>query len=153
MGTRFFFLADDMGMVYDFIPYTGKILPVNTPGVPDLNPSFNSVLHLAESIPPLKNHKLYFDISFTSLPLLAHLATLGIWYSRTVQHNRVRGLTFKLDKQLQAQGHGSHDEWETKYKGRNNITSLKSCDDKAVHLASTFAISFPFDKCTRFDRD
>jgi len=37
-----FILADDMGMVYDFMPYVDKIDPVNNPNVPDLKPSANS---------------------------------------------------------------------------------------------------------------
>ena len=48
-------------MIYNFLPYPGKIKPVNTANAPDLNPSANSVLHLAECIPPFKNHKLYLD--------------------------------------------------------------------------------------------
>ncbi|XP_037773143.1 piggyBac transposable element-derived protein 3-like [Penaeus monodon] len=151
-GYKIFVLADDMGMVYDFMPYVGKIEPVNNPIVPDLKPSANSVLHLAESIPPFKNHKLYFDNWFTSLPLIDHLASRGIWCSGTVQQNRLQSLTFKSDKQLQAYGRGSHDEWETVYEDGNKITALKWFDNKAVHLVSTFATSFPFDKCTRFDR-
>jgi len=38
------------------------------------------------------------------------------------------------------------------YEDGNKITALKWFDNKAVHLVSTFATSFPFDKCTRFDR-
>ncbi|KAK3880920.1 hypothetical protein Pcinc_014570 [Petrolisthes cinctipes] len=151
-GYKIFVLADDKGMVYDFIPYTGKIEPVNNPNVPDLNPSSNSVLHLAESIPPFKNHKLYFDNWFTSLPLLDHLASRGIWCCGTVQQTRLHGLTFKSDKQLQGQGRGTYEEWETQYDDKTKITALKWFDNRAVHLASTFATSYPLDKCQRFDR-
>nr|XP_027235887.1 piggyBac transposable element-derived protein 3-like [Penaeus vannamei] len=41
-GSKIFVLADDMGMVYDFMPYVDKIEPVNNPNVPDLKPSANS---------------------------------------------------------------------------------------------------------------
>lgn len=34
----------------------------------------------------------------------------------------------------------------------SKITALKRYDNKAVHLTSTFAISFPLDNCERFDR-
>lgn len=38
---KIFCLADDMGMIYDFMPYTGEIEPVNNASVPDLNPIAN----------------------------------------------------------------------------------------------------------------
>ncbi|XP_050688459.1 piggyBac transposable element-derived protein 3-like isoform X2 [Eriocheir sinensis] len=151
-GCKFFVLADCMGMVYDFIPYTGKTEPVNNPNVPDLQGNSNSVLHLAECIPPFKNHKLYFDDQFTSLPLLDHLASRGIWCTGAIKENRIPNLTFMSDK-LQALGQGFHDEWETKSESNNKITVLKWFDNKPVHLASTFATSFPLDKCTRSERE
>ena len=46
-GYKIFVLADDQGMTYDFIPYSGKIHPVDKPDVPDLKASGNIVLHLA----------------------------------------------------------------------------------------------------------
>lgn len=150
-GYKIFILADHTGMVYDFIPYTGKIQPVSNVNVPDLNPSSNAVLHLAECIPPFKNHKLYFDNWFTSVPLLDHLASRGIWCSGTVQHKRLPNVTFKSDKQLQSHGRGSYDEWEAKCEN-SKITAVKWYDNKAVHLVSTFATSFPLDNCQRFDR-
>ena len=57
-GYKFFVLADSKGMTYDFIPYTGKIQPVDDPAIPDLKPSANSVLHLAQAIPSDHNHLL-----------------------------------------------------------------------------------------------
>ena len=78
-GYRFFVLADSKGMTYDFLPYTGKIEPVNDKNIPDLKATANSELHLAQSIPNNHNHFLYFDNWFTSIPLMRHLATRGIW--------------------------------------------------------------------------
>lgn len=95
-GYKIFVLADK-GMVFDFIPYVGKIEHVNNPNIPDLNPSSNSVLPLAECIPPRKN-KLFFDNWFTSLSSLDHLASRGIQCNGTVQQNRLHGLKFKTDK-------------------------------------------------------
>ena len=60
-GFKYFLLCDVTGIVYDFVAYTGKITPVDNPAVPDLGPSSNVVLQLAQSIPPNKNHKLFFD--------------------------------------------------------------------------------------------
>ena len=36
-GYKFFVLADSKDMTYDFIPYTGKIQPVDDPAVQTLN--------------------------------------------------------------------------------------------------------------------
>ncbi|KAF2355450.1 PiggyBac transposable element-derived protein, partial [Trinorchestia longiramus] len=60
-GYKIFVLAGSSGLVYDFIPYTGKIAQVDRPGVPDLGASGNSVLHLAECIPDGNHSKLFFD--------------------------------------------------------------------------------------------
>ncbi len=62
-------LADKNGIVYDFIPYTDKIEPVNDPDIPNLGPSSNIVLHLAESIPKDKGYRLYFDNWLNAFPL------------------------------------------------------------------------------------
>lgn len=113
-GYKIFVLADSMGVVCDFMPYTRKIQAVGKPDFSDLKPRPNAVLHLAESIPGMNNHRLYFDSWFTSVPLIAHPASRGIWCSGTVQARRLEGLTFKSDRQLAAQGTGCHDEWETK---------------------------------------
>lgn len=40
--------------MYDLFPYTGKINPVDDANVPDLKPSGNAVLQLAECIPSFK---------------------------------------------------------------------------------------------------
>ena len=75
-------------MTYGFLPYTGKIEPVNDENIPDLKTTASSVLHLAQSIPNNHNH-LYFDNWFTSIPLMRHLATRGIWRCGTVRVNRI----------------------------------------------------------------
>ncbi|KAK8388240.1 hypothetical protein O3P69_020256 [Scylla paramamosain] len=55
----------------------------------------------------MKNHKLYFDNWFTSVPLIEHVASRGIWCSGTVQARRLKGLTFKSDNlQLKVLGRG-----------------------------------------------
>ena len=60
-GYKIFVLASSMGLMYDFIPFTGRTDPVDKPNVPNLKHAANSVLHLAEAIPSDRNHKLYFD--------------------------------------------------------------------------------------------
>lgn len=72
-GFQLFILADKDGTVYDFIPYTGKIHPLDDNEVPDLGASSNIVLDLAQSIPEHKGYRLYYDNWFTSVPLQIYL--------------------------------------------------------------------------------
>ena len=88
-GYKTFILADSTGDVYEFFLYTGKIDPVNNPEVPDLGPSSNSVLQLAECIPNGQNFKLYCDNWFTSLKLIDHHASRQIWVCGTIQKRRL----------------------------------------------------------------
>ena len=91
-GCKLFALSDDEGLMYDFIPYTGKIPPINDPNIPDLKASSNIVLHLSQSIPSDQNFRLLFYIWFTSISLLQHLAERGIWCCATVRMPRLAGL-------------------------------------------------------------
>ena len=120
-GYNFFVLADNSGVVYDFIPYEGKITEVSIPNMPDLDPSSNSVLHLAECIPEGKNFKLYCENWFTSLKLMDHLASRKIWVSGTIQERRLHGLSFKSEKQLSASGQGSFESSLTSIIGGHHI--------------------------------
>lgn len=83
-GYKIYCLADDNGIIYDFMPYVGRVNPVNKPGIPDLKASGNIVLHLCENIPNNKNHLLYFDNWFNSVPLQQHLAKRKIFCCGTV---------------------------------------------------------------------
>ena len=150
-GYKIFVLSASMGLMYDLMPYTGAIKPVNKPNVPDLKPSANSVLHLAESIPDMKNHKLYFDNWFSNFELIRHLATRGIWCTGTVKANRLKDLTFMNDKELKAVGRGTFDEWSNKL---DNITvnAVKWLDNKSVHLISSHNTTTPLDKVMRFEK-
>lgn len=150
-GYKNFVLAGSSGMVYDFIPYIGKILPVDRPGVPDIGASGNSVLHLAECVPDQKYFKLYFDNWFTSLKLVEHLASRKIMSCGTVQQRRLKGLTFKSDKQLQKLDRGAFDEHEIQ-ETENTITGLKWYDNRAVCFLSSFKNSYPVINCKRYDK-
>ncbi len=150
-GYKFFLLADKKGMVYDFIPYSGKIVPVDDPNVPDLGASSNVVLHLAQNIPNGKGYRLYYDNWFTSLPLQVFLAKRQIWSCGTVQSRRLPGLTFTLDKAMQAKGRGTFEEWDT-YVDGERVTAVKWYDNKGVHTLSTFATAHPVVQKERFDR-
>ena len=150
-GYKIFILADSTGVVYDFFPYTGKIDPLNNPEVPDLGPSSNSVLQLAECIPNGQNFKLHCDNWFTSLKLIDHLASGQIWVCGTIQERRLQGLSFKSEKQLSVSGCGFFEEFETQ-SGNATITAVRWYDNRSVCLASSYATSFPVEKCKRFNK-
>ena len=150
-GYKLFILADNNGLVYDFFPYTGPIPAVTRPGIPDLGASSNSVLILCENVPDGKNHKIYFDNWFTSMKLVEHLATRGIWACGTVQERRLRGLTFKSDKDLKKNGRGSFDEKSTVIEDYV-LTAVKWFDNRPVTLLSSFLSSQPIVTCKRYDK-
>ena len=138
-------------MIYDFFPYQGKIHPVSREGVPDLGPSANSVLILAESTPENKNHKLYIDNWFTSITLVKHLATRGIWICGTIQARKISGLAFKDDNKLPLRGRGSFDEHEMDSNGVP-VTAIKWYNNRAVCLAFFFVSSAPIEYARKYDR-
>lgn len=151
-GYKFFVLADSKGMTYDFIPYTGKIQPVDDQTVPDLKASSNIVLHLAQVIPSNNNHNLYFDNWFTSLPLMSHLASRGIWCCGTVRVPRLPGIRKgkDADKALIKKGRGSYEERKSVGEGVE-ITYVKWYDNKVVNIVSTFAKANPVTTVPRYD--
>lgn len=150
-GYKFFVLSDDEGFIYDIFPYVGKIDPVQNSDVPDLGPSSNAVLHLVQHIPFHKNHKLFFDNWFTSVPLVSYLASKGIWCCGTVQARRIPSLKFKTDAELSHEGRGSKDAWKTDIEG-NTVVAVKWQDTRPVCLISSFLSDKPEDSCIRYDK-
>ena len=152
-GYKIFVLADKSGMIHDFISYTGKIEPVMTDGVPDLGVSSNVVLHLAQIIPEHKNHLLYFDNWFSSIALLEHLATRGIWCCGTIRAPRITGLPKNKnnEKLLISKGQGSYSESKTSNLTKE-VTHVQWYDSKLVNLVSTFAKAKPVEIVQRYSR-
>lgn len=152
-GYKLFVLASEHGLMHDFIPYEGKITPVEDANVPDLGASSNIVLHLAQNIPTEQNHLLFFDNWFTSIPLLQYLAGKGIWCCGTVRVPRLSGLpkTMKDDKKLVQQGRGAHEESEFSDE-TSKVTLVRWYDNKVVNLVSTFAKAKPLRTLCRFDK-
>lgn len=151
LGYKFIVLCDDKGIVYDFIPYTGRIYPVDNPNVPDLGSKANSVLHLAQCIPTHKNHKLFFNNCFMSLPLVTYLATQGILCCGSIHSKRLPNLAFKSDEVLSCEGRGSKDVWQTEV-GNIPLVAVKWHDTKCVCLLSTFLSDKPEGFCTKYDK-
>ena len=135
--------------------YTGKIEPVDCDGIPDLKASSNVVLHLAQNIPNHKNYMLYFDNWFSSISLLDHLSTRGIFCCATIKTARITKMSKNkaAEKQLLTKGQGSYSESKTTNL-QNEVTHVQWFDSKIVNLASTFAKpkTQPLEAVQRFSR-
>ena len=148
-GYKVFVLSDVKGIVYNFEFYTGKIgLPDS--GV-DIGASSNIVLRLSQVIPEHKNHILYFDNWFTSLPLVNELSKIKIYCLGTVRANRLHGCTLVPDKELMKRGRGAYEEKEG-VMDNTTVRILKWVDNRAVTLLSTFASAKPIGVVKRWDK-
>ena len=85
--SNLFVLADEFGIIYNFLPFIGKIKLVENPDVSDLNPNVNIVLDLAKSIPNGQNYCISFD-NYLHV-LLQHLALRKIWLCGTTQKPQI----------------------------------------------------------------
>lgn len=94
-----------------------------------------------------KNHKLFMDNLFTSLPLLRQLRTFNIFVLGTLRANRTPDVHQHLvDPKLLQRG------WSTMATSDDNITVIRWLDTKAVHTISTYAGVQPEDYTQRYDR-
>ncbi|KAJ8353397.1 hypothetical protein SKAU_G00209640 [Synaphobranchus kaupii] len=139
-GYKFFILADQNGIVYNFDVYTGSIQP--HPGFPDIGASGNIVLQLASAIPTNILHKLFFDNWFCSVDLQVLLEKEKIHSVGTVRQNRLAGCTFMDD--------GAHEGKRTGNTPREDDHSQwcepmghQVFDNRPVTLLSTFVAATP----------
>ena len=151
-GFKLFVFADDKGMMFDFYPYGGKIESVDIRSVPDLKASANSVLHLAQTIPSGVNHLLFFDNWFTSLALMDHLASRGIFCCGTVRPPRLQGLSndMKCQKTITKKQRGAIESARIENENSEAVY-VKWFDNRVVNLLSTFAKVDPVTTVRRFD--
>ncbi|CAF1619795.1 unnamed protein product [Adineta ricciae] len=104
-GYKMYLLAGGQsGICYDFAFYTGKANGTQHGFCTDI------VLQLSETIPRMKNYKLYFDNYFTTIRLEVELHKLGIYSVGTIRTNRLSNLVMKDAKTLEQEGRGAMDE-------------------------------------------
>uniref|UniRef100_A0A0N5C2K1 DDE_Tnp_1_7 domain-containing protein n=1 Tax=Strongyloides papillosus TaxID=174720 RepID=A0A0N5C2K1_STREA len=99
----------------------------------------------------MKNHKLFLDNLFTSMNLIQHLRTKGIYVVGTIKKNRVpNGASKKLvdEKILQRRERGS----VSIATSSDNISILRWNDNNVVNIISTYACVEPKDYVQRWDR-
>lgn len=140
-GFKMWVRASRQGYVYCFELYSGK-KSVSSP----LGPVADTVLGLCHDIKG-KNHKLFMDNFFTSLPLLKKLKEDNIYVLGTVRINRARDAAVKLvPGKLLNRGMCSVTT------SCDNISVLRWKDNREVHTVSTYAAAFPEGEVKRYDR-
>lgn len=128
--------VDDI--IYEFEVSARNIQPL--PGEPDLGAGSNMVLQLAKSIREGINHLLYFEKSFTSLPLITYLANKKIHSLRTVRINRLQGIFSGSDKYILKKGRGALQGMHILFRGlltQRGLNNLMS-DSYALNVKKKF---------------
>ncbi|XP_062535158.1 piggyBac transposable element-derived protein 3-like, partial [Armigeres subalbatus] len=136
-GFKLFVLSDSFGYSYRFEVYCGAGDNVVLPGTPDLGATANVVVRLSKVLPDFRNHIMYFDNFYTSLPLLTYLRSRGIFALGTIRNNRIPNNKLPTDTALKKCERG----YSTEYVGTAHGVSISTTvwnDNKAVRLASSY---------------
>ncbi|XP_048106446.1 piggyBac transposable element-derived protein 2 [Alosa alosa] len=143
-GVKVWVRAGSSGYVYRFEVYQGSANRGHSSG---LRMAGDVVMRLCDD-KKHKNHKVFFDNFFSSIPLLEALKDLGIYGTGTCRANRVKGASQKLksEKQLTQEGRGACSVVST----NGNITITRWLDSSVIHLASTCAGQSPEDTAKRW---
>lgn len=109
----------------------------------------DTVLRLCKGLDG-KNHKIFMDNLFTSIPTILTLKLKRIYVVGTVRSNRLQGAEVKLTdtKTLQKNGRGS----SSIVTSSDNISVLRWVDNNVVHMISSFCGKEPEDHVQRWDR-
>lgn len=110
--------------------------------MPDLRISSYVVVRLAQTIPRHRNHKLFFDNWFSSIPLMTYLAKEGIHCLGTIRPNRPKGVKMTNEKEIKKPGRGVTEEKIAVVDG-TKLSVVCWFDNKIVTTISTYAGSKP----------
>lgn len=152
-GYKLFVLCDVNGFSYQFEIYSGqeneqRFRLVNEP---DLGACGNIVLRLTRNVDKNKNHRLYFDNYYTSIPLMSYLYGNGIMSLGTVRKDRLPNNTLPNEKVSKLLSRGKSFEYISTYQDAPiSVTWWK--DNKPVNMLSTYCGSLPMLKTQRFDK-
>lgn len=153
-GFKLFVLCNLMGYAYKFIIYSGKETNDRVENEQGVGVVGQTVLNLLRVVPRHRNHIVYFDNYYTSLPLMYQLAKEGIQSLGTIQRNRL-GKSCKLPNKQEVMKttipRGTFDEYVTNYEGVD-ITTVSWKDNKQVVLASTYVGAQPVETIERYDK-
>lgn len=126
-------------------------MAIRLPNEPDLGSSANVVVRLCREIPKNKNHKVYYDNYYTSLPLQVYLAEHGILSVGTVRRNRIPGVNVLSEDELKKKPRGTFDESVCQINSVD-VAMVTWKDNKVVNLMSTFVGSQPVESISRFTK-
>jgi len=149
-GYKIWVLCGASGYAYDFECYTGKEDNQLNEDKEDCGASGNVVIQLSRTIPPMVNHKLFYDNYFRSPDLQLYFAKKGILSVGNVRSNRIPQCTLKSDAELKKLGRGAMDEKLCTVDGVE-LSCVRWFDNKSVTLLSTFAGSQPTSEVTRWN--
>uniref|UniRef100_A0A3Q3Q2J4 PiggyBac transposable element-derived protein domain-containing protein n=1 Tax=Monopterus albus TaxID=43700 RepID=A0A3Q3Q2J4_MONAL len=130
-GMKVWVRAGTSGYMYRFEVYQGS---ARRERVSWLGMAGDVVMRLCDDIKH-KNHKVFFDNYFCSIPLIEALKDCGIYGAGTCRANRLKGANQKLKS-----------EWQLKEEGRGacsvvsdnaNITVTHWLNSLAIHMASS----------------
>lgn len=152
-GYKLYVLCGVDGFSHKFEIYTGR---ENDPkfrleNEPDLGASANTVVRLCRNVPNNKNHMVYFDNFYTSLPLVVYLAQKGIHSLGTVRRVRIPNCKLPLEHELKKTVRGTSFECVTNIEGVD-VSAVVWKDNKCVTLLSSFVGKEPVSNVTRYDR-
>lgn len=132
-GFKLFNICNLLGYAYKFIIYSGKEKDDRLADEPDLGVVAQTVLKLIRVVPRQRNHIVYFDNYYTSIPLMHFLAKQGIHSLGTIQRNRL-GKSCKLPSKQEVMKksvpRGQYEEYVTSLDGVD-ITAVSWKDNKA----------------------
>lgn len=140
-GFKIWVQASTSGYVHCFEMYQGASNSKRT----EFGPIGDTVVNLCYIIHE-KNHKLFMDNLFTSVPLLRKLRSFNIYVLGTLRINRVHGIDNNLvSEKFLERGFSSIATSD------DNITVVRWKDTKLVHTISTYAGAIPEDTTMRYD--
>ena len=131
-GYKLWMRADMDGYISKFDIYQGKSVTQDVEGVPNKFGLGERVIYNLTADLKNKNHQVFCDNYFSSVPLMEYLKDNGIMACGTIRSDR-KGLPkgMKADKDL---GRGEHDFRISD----TGIGYYKWMDNKAVHMVSNF---------------
>ena len=141
-GFKNFVRAGSSGITYDFFLYTGKVKDTKVTG------SY-VVERLLETLPRMKNFKVFFDNWFSSIPLCLVLKRSGYLVTATLRADRSKNCPLPAEKDLKKGGRGSH---SFRTDANSGITVTKWYDNKCVQLISNHCDPQETNKIKRWDR-
>ncbi|KAM4588720.1 piggyBac transposable element-derived protein 3-like [Odontesthes bonariensis] len=146
-GIKVWVRAGSSGYMYNFEPYQGSA--GGRGEISQLGMAGDVVMRLCEDIQD-KNHKVFFDNFFCTIPLLQALEHQGIYSTGTCRSNRLHGAQEKLkrEKQIKQEGRGS----VSVVTNARNITVTRWLDSSVIHMASSCTGLSPTDVAQRWSK-